>query len=159
MITLNKINFININTPHKMHKIPAFKGEDVFIRNFKGNKMHADKDILTSFNQKTKGLPIGMDGVMVITGKYLSGGMSCDEFSKIFLDRTPVLFKRIELGTDKAEYSDSYKPEITLIKAVNPLCDEYLNHKISGKDFDAVLGKLVETYVNTEHKRGKLFVK
>lgn len=159
MITLNKMNFININTPYKMQQMSSFKGRDVFIKTVKGNKMNADKDILTAFNQKTKGLPIGMDGIMVITGRYLSGDISCGEFSKIYLDRTPLLFKRIELGVDKKEYSKSYKPEITFIKAVNPLCDKYLNQKISEEDFDTSLDKLVENYVNTEHKRGKLFVK
>ena len=159
MINLNKINFININTPNKVNIKPAFGGKDIFIKTSKGNKMQIDKDTLLSFNEKTKFLPIGMDGVMLILGKYLEGNVSPDEFSKVYLDRTPILFKRIEFGSDKEAYSQSYKPEIDLIKGINPLCDDYINNSISSASLDENLNKLVENYVKTSHKRGKIFVK
>lgn len=159
MININKTNFININTPNKIYTRPSFNGKDVFISSVKGQEMPMDKDILALFNKKIKGLPIGMDGIMVILGRYLSDNVPCKEFSEIYLNRTPFLFKRIEFGTDKEEYSQNYKPEIDLIKAVNPLCNDYLNNKISQKDLDNSLEKLVENYVKTEHKRERLFIK
>lgn len=167
MITFNTNNFINITHPRincSFGSRKVSKNGDVFV---KGNRekeslmaTHPENsNMLEIFDKKTKILPMGMDGVMAVLGNYLHGGMDSQDFASVYLDRTPILFKRIEYGVNKEEYCKSYQPEISLIKAINPLCDDFVQGKTSEQELKAGINTSVKQYVNTEHKRTKIFLK
>lgn len=174
MITIQRPNIINTHY-FSRHSYKSFsfggKKNDVFEKTINTQKkdsmkqpeikksLNISEDELSIYNKKTRALPMVMDGLMGIVGIYVTNGMDCKTLSENFVGRTPMLIKRIELSDDKKEYSESYKPEITFIKGLNPSCNDYIHSKMTEQNFDKNLENLFKKYISTNHTRQKNFVK
>ena len=169
--TISNVKYINKFKPYKT--ITSFKGlsQDTFERtqNTKGNQiglksMDNNKnkgitELLPDFYKKAETTPTIMNGLLFYIADYAKGDINAKFFSENFLESFPNLIRRIDFGKDGKEYSESYAPEIRLIKETNSICSAFFEAKLTEKELNTAIEKELNLYINTEHKRTKHFIK
>ena len=158
----NKKNQLNSNIRIKfgnLEKDTFEKGSIAQImENFdsENNSNKLDK-ILKSYSKKIEIMPLIMDRVMYSVKNYMNKKIDTKQFSEIFLDGSNSLAKRVALGKDGDEYSKNYAPELSFIKSVNALCDNYNQKTINKNELNTNLEELVNKYIGDKKVREKHF--
>ncbi len=118
-----------------------------------------NKDAITALiSNRAESLPMLMDNVFFLIGRYISGKTDRASFIKDYTDETLPLYKRIDSGYKSKEYSEAYRPEISVIKGISGINSQFINKAITAQDFDSQIETALTKYSNTECSRKKNFV-
>ena len=159
---INKISF-NIpcykgkNSQRKQNV--TYKRENYMSEN-NYNNINADfnsEKSLKIISDRRKTMPAMMDRIFGIITGYLSKFLTKNNFTKMYQDEVVPLYKRIELGTNKEAFAESYKHEISAMHSISEITDKYSKKSISDNEFDNQLEKVINKYTNSEVERTKYF--
>lgn len=97
--------------------------------------------------------PFVIKGVMALIPTYLNQKIDADNFTQVYLERTPHLFTRLDYGQDKEAFAKDFEPEIKMIKNVNIACDDYQNNNTEQSSLDANIEENLEEYLKTPENK------
>jgi hypothetical protein len=117
--------------------------------------------IIQRYQEKTKNLPLIMDGICERIGLYASDNMQLEHFVGLHNSGTINLAKRMSLGKEGARYSKTYKNELSLISEVTSAVKEYTGKtgdEAARKLFNEKVQTAVLNYINAPVAEGKKFI-
>ena len=110
---------------------------------------------LSVFEQRIGYLPVMMHTLFRMIMGYLHYNVPLELFADTWLDSAAPVYKRIEAGPDREEFTENYQVEIELLRAVSKACDAFTR---CCEGVHEMIVKACKTYLTTETKIRKQFL-
>ena len=133
------------------------KGQNMGEKYRKVNKEFQPEKTSKELTKKYSRYPFVIKGIVFLLSEYLTGASETKKFADNYLERTPVLLKRIEYSKDKEQFNKIYSQEIKLLKSLNSSCDSYKQGKINKETFDSLVEYHSQSLSDTETITNHIF--
>lgn len=116
------------------------------------------QDYVKLLGKRAKTLPVGLNALCAVTGRYLNGIINADDYVQSFTNISAPCYQRLELGIKNNEYRQAYEPEIKMILHISNICYKYRSDECDKSFFDNEITQAVKEYAESEIKRKQNFI-